>query len=783
MHRRSKRSTLVSLALGITLTAGALPATAALASEPRIVVSSASPIPSHDTVVRHSITASFDIVLAQPHRAGLASFISSLSNTASANYHHYLTPKEFGQRFGASAADVATVRTYLTRYGLGSGSLSSGRIILHASGLTSNITRAFGAPVATVRLASGQFAAQFTAPATLPASIAHDVINVAGLSTVVPPVASASLTRSTTHATTAGSCPAASNIGASGYTLQQQAQLYGFTGAWNRGDTGATQTIGVYELGAYDASDVATYFACYHLSPSITNVNVDGGATGGADAEATLDVEEAGGLAPGAAIAVYTGPNNSSGPIDVYQRMADQNTATIITTSWGGCEASPGGNPSSEQPIFEQMAAQGQTVVAAAGDSGSSDCAGTSGVTNPNALAVDDPASQPFVTGVGGLSVTNISPLGETVWNDANGAGGGGASLIWSRPSWQKTVGPDVSFASHPMRMVPDVSVMADPNYGFIEYFTGSSGAGCQTNCTSGWSAVGGTSIGSPLVSALFAVAAQSCNMPRLGFINPTLYAMPSSNFNDVTTGNNILYGPAGSNYQATTGYDMASGLGSPNANSFIAGLCPAQVSLTNSKYTQTVTTTAKPATVTATLRNSRNLPVANAAVQVVATASSGTIMIDGVGTSSGGGGNASEQLMTNAAGSLIINVTTMTAGPVTVTLNYMGASIHRTVLNFAKAPTIKNQRPARPTILKLTSLVGGFRLTVKAPSRTGGSPITLYQYSRDDGASWKSFARRSRSITVTKLAKKHRYEIIVRVRNSSRASVASKRTSVITLA
>ena len=81
-------------------------------------------------------------------------------------------------------------------------------------------------------------------------------------------------------------------------------------------------------------------------------------------------------MAPGAKIEIYQGPNNSNGPIDTYQQIADDDTATIVSTSWGMCEADPSGDPSAEQPIFEQMAAQGQTIVSAAGDDGSSDCNG-----------------------------------------------------------------------------------------------------------------------------------------------------------------------------------------------------------------------------------------------------------------------------------------------------------------------------------------------------------------------------------------------------------------------
>jgi kumamolisin len=341
MPRRFPRSAWPLLALSVALAAFTLPATSALASEPRVVVAGTSPIPASDTIVNQTITASFDVVLRQPHQAAMSAFIASLSNTASPNYHRYVTPAQFAQQFGASSSEVAAVRSYLSGYGLHVGTLSKGHVLLHVSGLTSEISHAFNAPVATVRRSDGMLAAQFQTTATLPASMAGDVASVTGLSSVVPPSTTSLLSHALSNVATAGSCPAAAN-GASassttanslgGYTLQQQAQLYGFSGAWASGNTGVGQTIGVYELGSYNPSDLATYDNCYQISPTVTAINVDGGATGGFSDEATMDVEEASALAPGATVEVYTGPNTAAGPTDVYQQMADDNTATVITT-------------------------------------------------------------------------------------------------------------------------------------------------------------------------------------------------------------------------------------------------------------------------------------------------------------------------------------------------------------------------------------------------------------------------------------------------------------------
>ena len=292
---------------------------------------------------------------------------------------------------------------------------------------------------------------------------------VAGLSSVLTPSSdlitssghashslSAGRVRSAAAAPTPATCASATKSATSGggFTVQQQAQLYGFTGAWTKGLDGSGETIALYELAKYNPKDVSTFFSCYGVNPTLSTVNVDGGPRGSYNDEATLDIEEAGALAPGATLRVYQSANNTTDPIDLYARIADDDVASVVSTSWGDCEIDPAGAVQVEQTIFEQMAAQGQTVIAAAGDAGSSDC---NGIVS-NAPAVDDPASQPLVTGVGGLNVASISPLVESVWNShqgaRGGAGGGGISQIWSRPSWQSETGISVSDT---MRLVPDV--------------------------------------------------------------------------------------------------------------------------------------------------------------------------------------------------------------------------------------------------------------------------------------------------------------------------------------
>src|ERR1017187_1379802 len=774
MLRRCSRSLWSLAAISAALAAFTLPATSALANEPRVQVANAAPIPSTDTIVATPMTTSFDVSLVQPNPAALTSFIASLSNTTSPNYHDYLTPAQFADDFGATASTVAAVRTYLSSYGLHVGSLSKGRIVLHVRGLTTNIARAFDSSVATVRLRGGQLAAQFVTKAPLPAPVAHDVVGIAGLSSVVAPSGNAVVSHATAHATSVTTCAGATDSASptsttpnllGGYTLQQEAQLYGLSAAYANGDNGAGQTLGIYELGIYDPSDVGTYYGCYGITTAPTTINVDGGAKGGYSDEATMDVEQTAGLPPGASIEVYAGPNSGSGPTDIYQQMADDDTATIITTSWGDCEVDPSNNPAAEEPIFEQMAAQGQTVVASSGD---------------------DPASQPYVTGVGGLTVSNMTGPVESVWNDGTnsggGASGGGRSQVWSRPSWQTGAGIT---ATDTMRMVPDLSVIGDPDSGFVEYYTGSSAGFCHHACTGGWDTIGGTSISSQLVGALLAVSAQFCGVSRLGFVNPTLYAMNNSGvgFTDVTSGSNDLYGEGV--YSAAPGYDMASGLGSPDA-SFISGICPPKIDVAKGSFTvssATPTVGSTPSTLTLTLLDTNGNPLANTLVTVNASAASGTLVIDGDPPSTTGNGSATYNVTTSATGTASITVSSTDAGLVTVKASYQSQTLYSTVLNFLKGTSqTAAVTPGPPSIARLTALVGGFTLIVRAPSNNGGSAITGYQYSINGGATWTSFSRITKSFSPTKLVKHRRYPVTVRARNVHGEGSKSPPSSVVTL-
>jgi len=586
-----------------------------------------------------------EVVLRPRDPAALAAAVVAVSTPTSRLYHHYLRRGQFGPLFGASPATIAAVRAVLAAEGLGEISVSSDDLAVSARGPAAAVERAFGVSIERYRLPTGRVVFAPEGAATFPRALGGSVADVLGLDDL-PMARPAGLlwhqlgaavragrdaarrgASGTGSATRAGGavaprflpassgpqpCNAALPRGAeqaSGpYTANQLAAAYDLDALYGAGDLGQGVTVALYELEPYTPSDITAYESCYGISTTVTPVAIDGGAgTTTQSGEAALDIEDVAGLAPDVTIDVYTGPNSGTGPYDTYKAIVDQDVAKVVSTSWGLCEPLLGASyaEQSEAPLFEQAALQGQTVLAAAGDDGSTDCDGQS--SNPateSALAVDDPASQPDVTGVGGTTLELTSASGgrssETVWNDSSktlGAGGGGVSAFWrmpayqsGAPAWLGVEGNDSSGepcaapAGSYCRQVPDVSADADPLTGYVIYWQGS------------WTDFGGTSAATPLWASVVALADASSECApagSLGLLNPDLYSLAGSSakeyaaaFYDVTSGNDD-YTPSGYTgglYPATPGYDMASGLGTPDAGALVPGLCgPTVASVTPS--------------------------------------------------------------------------------------------------------------------------------------------------------------------------------------------------------
>ncbi|HTU29891.1 MAG TPA: protease pro-enzyme activation domain-containing protein [Solirubrobacteraceae bacterium] len=596
----------------------------------RAPVQQAAHVPAGATVtgtVAAGARVQLTLALTPSDPQALADYAQQVSDPGSALYRHYLSVGGFASRFGADPSEVASVRTALSQAGLSVGSLSANGLALSASGSAGQIEAAFATQLDDVSLAGGSQAYADVTDPTLPAAAADAVQGVTGLSTL-PAASPQGLVRAgralrprsdgadapeTTGIGGPGSCTTETRfqLREGGYTAPELGSAYGFDGEWTAGDVGTGATVALVELEPYTRSDVNAYQTCDGTTATVSNTQVDGGASCNGDSncglEDVLDIEDIAGLVPDSSIDVYEGPNTDQGLYDVYENILDSD-APVISTSWGACEADDQSSMLTEEnTIFEEAAAQGEAVFAAAGDDGADDCKTTN--SDPEVRAVDDPASQPYVTGVGGTTLTSAAdPAGETVWNDSSsgdGAGGGGVSREWATPAWQSAdavaqssdavngatlrcdLTPGSSTTTTSCREVPDVTADADPDTGYDIYWDGA------------WQLVGGTSAAAPTWASLVALAdsSYSCTAGsvQVGFANPLLYGLPSSDFYDVTSGDNSYSGVSG--YSALSGYDMASGLGAPNAIALVPALCAG--STTPPPNTQTTTTQTTPTTTT----------------------------------------------------------------------------------------------------------------------------------------------------------------------------------------
>jgi subtilase family serine protease len=528
--------------------------------------------------------------------AALTSFISAVSDRMSPLFHHFLRPGQFGAKFGATPLAVSRVDAALRSVGLVPGRVSSNRLSIPVHASATAAEHAFGTTLTRYRLANGRLAYANSVAARIPPAAAPYVTGVLGLSTVdvphslaIRPTAPRQRLRAATRARLrpaaagprpCGAASATADIFGS-FTADHLASYYGMSPLYGLGDLGQGVHVALAEFEDNSTSDITAYLSCYGISPSIDYVTVDGGpAVGAGSGEAALDIEDVAGLAPDVTIDVYQAPNGGdTNTYDMYNAIISADADQVVSTSWGECELDEGSTLiADEQSLFEQAATQGQTVLAAAGDDGSTDCGNGD-------LAVDDPGSQPYVVSVGGTSIQNS---GESVWNDSatsDGAGGGGASAAWCMPAYQdqtaipgliNTYSQPVSCSSGPQyaRQVPDVSADADPETGYTIYYGGS------------WMAFGGTSAAAPLWAAVAALtdASPFCRDYQSGTagVQPAgLYAVAAGAesyiydsgeaLTDVTSGDNDYTpdGYSGGLYPATTGYDMTSGLGTPLASGY----------------------------------------------------------------------------------------------------------------------------------------------------------------------------------------------------------------------
>jgi kumamolisin len=518
----------------------------------------------------------FAVVLPLQHQAQLQSVIKSLYDPKSASFGRYLTSGEFLDTYAPSRSDCDAVSTFAGARGFTVLDVAQNRTIIRMSASVKTIEGALGVHMLQYAAPTGR---RFFAPdqdPQVPADIASKMVGFVGLSNAG--VFHTHWKKLTPEALALHGGPNDGTGVGGGYAPADIQNAYGLN---QLAEDGTGQTLGLFELDGYAPSDVTTFESTNAIAPvPLTNVYV-GGATGApstadngaGQVEVTLDIELMAGIATGAnRIYVYEAPNTDTGVIEEYARIASDDIARSVSTSWGSPELETAPLVrTSEAQSFQQMAAQGQSMFAAAGDDGAYDDPTLFDLYNgqpSGTLMVDDPASQPYITGVGGTSLftDNLQNyVSETTWNTdgypADGAGGGGVSRLYAIPSWQI---PDARYSvvqnsgslvqvSTTERDVPDVSLDADPATGYSIYVQ------------NGWAQYGGTSCAAPIWAAYSALVNQgrvASNETFLGFANPSLYSVEQNDryaFNDIADNSTNIYFPA------VTGYDCASGLGTIN--------------------------------------------------------------------------------------------------------------------------------------------------------------------------------------------------------------------------
>lgn len=649
--------------------------------------------------------------------ADLSALLVAQQTPGSPSYHQWLTPAQFGARFGVSDNDLATTEAWLQSQGFTIDAVSPSRESITFSGSAASIESAFGAPIHYFRANSDTIT--HYAPA-------HDLTVPAALSSVVLGVANLTNYRAQSHAILK---PAFTSVSTGNHFLTPKdvATIYDVNTAYNAGYTGLGQTIVVLGQSAVLSTDITNFQTAagvpantpnYILVPnsgsSVVNPN---GSTSGDEGESDLDIEYASSIAYKATVDfVYTGNNSNLGIFQSLIYAVQQDLGTVITLSYGICEPDLGTSSFAYfESYLKQAAAQGQTVVNSSGDSGSTSCHGDGNTTTyQQQLAVSYPASSQYVTGIGGtefasasvasgnntyFSATNgsdvigsaLSYIPEQVWNDDSStsglsSGGGGTSILTARPSWQAGV---TGITAGNYRLVPDISLDSSPNNAGYLYCSSDPNTGISGSCSTGFRAAngssltvaGGTSFAAPIFAGMLAIINQAKGYNSgAGLIQPTLYTLASNNatyalaFHDITSGGNqctagtTYCGTAGAgSYAATTGYDQASGLGSID----LAKLISVWPVSTNTTAGSTLTVT--PNTTTPALNSTDSFSVTVSAKTGTGATPTGTVAI----TDNGNTVSGSPFTLTN--GALIYAYTASSAGVHTLSFTYSGDSNYGT--------------------------------------------------------------------------------------------------------
>jgi len=654
-------------------------------------------------------TMHVDIVLPLRDPAGLENFLKEVYDPASPLYRRFLTVQEFTAMFGPSQEDYDAVIEFAKANGFTVVGGSRNGMDVQIVGPVSAIEKAFHVVMGVYQhpTETRTFYAPDREPTVdLPIQLWH----VSGLDNYSIPhpmlVKKSDYAKAhgidaehvVSHATT-GSGPSASFLGS-----DMRAAYYGGTAL-----TGGGQNLGLLEYYGTDLTDLNTYFSNVGQTNSVpvTLLSTDGTSTSCTytiadgycdDTEQTLDMTQAIGMAPGlSSLVMYVGSTDTA----IISTMTTHNPLpTTIGCSWGWTPA----DPSTLNPYFEKMAAQGQNFFAASGDS--------STWSSRNEAW---PADNAYVVSVGGTDLVTASAAGpwqsETAWVDS---GGGISPDGIAIPSWQQISGVINSSnkGSTTLRNGPDVS--ANANFTFYV-------CADQTTCTA--NEYGGTSFATPMWAGYIALVNQQLaanGEGTIGFINPTIYAQNvtssyGTDFHDITSGTS-------GSYSAVAGYDLVTGWGSPNGTGLINALAPTST-------TPTFTISASPSSVSVVQGNNGTSTITtgvldgfNSAVALSASGQPTGVTVSFSPTSIAAPGSGSSTM------TLAVASTTAT-GTYTITVTGMGGGVTQTTtvsLTVTAVASANFTLSASPTSLSITRSSHGTTTITIHPSNGFTGNVTL---------------------------------------------------------
>ncbi len=727
-----------------------------------------------------SMTLVFNRTSAQ--QADLEALLAAQQNPSSPQYHQWLTPAQFGARFGMAQSDLNKVQTWLEQQGFKVDNIANSKSFIQFSGSVSQFELAFQTEMHYYQVQGEKHFAPSTA-LSVPAAIAPTVETLRDISDFKPHAFHLSGSRSAAHPNF--TFYSGTNTQSVLFAPGDIKVAYDVKPLVTSSIDGTGQTIAVMGQSEITASDIENFESAAGLAtkdPTLVLVPGSGSPaiSSGDESESDLDVEWSGAMAPGANIdLVYTGNSaNSNGVFDSIAFAIDSRIGDVISISYGSCETALGNYYTTMDPLFQEASTQGQTVIASSGDQGSTSCQGypTTGAgalttAQTLALAVNYPASSAYVTGVGGTEISaaddvvgpywgpapsqstfNLTSalqwIPEVAWNDdpssgpagdgLSASGGGHSTIYTSKPSWQTGV-PGIQADSK--RDVPDIALYASPEFPGYLYCSSDPSAwsqGQNGTCSAGqfydpntfyFTVAGGTSFGAPIFAGMVALMNEKNKYTGgQGFLNTELYKLASNSttyasaFHDVTSGNNFCTAGSASGDCASNGASL--GFAAGTGYDMVTGL--GSVDLNNLVTAWPTSTSTLAASIT-TVSASSSTPNSGASDEFTITVSPAS----GSGTPSGdvtlsidGGGTTF-----NNGGST--QTVTLSGGVATYTTSFSTAGVHTIVAEYAGDSSFAaSTGTATVTVSGSSSGTGSISLAATAVSvpqgSTGNSTITV---------------------------------------------------------